>query len=129
MLVSNSSNGTYVNENKLVKNEVAELKHEARISVLGTDLELFWFLDEKAMRENQRYPKDISKHFAIGNIVGSGTFAKVRKGFLKKEGTPVALKFVDKNKLRWTFQYSEQDLVAIKSEVEILSNLHHILRV
>ena len=125
MLQCNSANGTYVNEKKLGKGEVTELKTEARISVLGSDLELFWFIDEKAMKENQRYPREISKYFAIGNIVGSGTFAKVRKGFLKKEGTPVAIKFIDKNKLRWAYQYNEQDLISIKSEVQILSNLNH----
>ena len=116
IIQSNSANGTYVNDGSrvrwLVKGEVTELKHEARISVLGSDLELFWFIDEKAMKENQMYPRDISRHFAIGNIVGSGTFAKVRKGFLKQDGTPVALKFIDKNKLRWTFQYSEEDLAS-----------------
>ena len=124
-LQCNSSNGTYVNEKKLVKGEVMELKTEARISVLGPDLELFWYIDEKAMRGNQRYPRDISKHFAIGNIIGSGTFAKVRKGYVKKDGKPVAIKFIDKNKLRWTYQYSEHDIKSIRSEVQILSTLDH----
>ena len=124
-LQSKSMNGTYVNGKNLVKGDEMELRSEARISVLSPDLEMFWYIDEKAMRENMRYPKEIVKQFVVGNIVGCGTFGKVRKGFLKSDGTPVALKFIDKNKLRWTYQWKEQDLLSIRSEVEILSKLSH----
>ena len=54
-LQSNSMNGTFVNGKQLTKGEVAELKSEDRISVLGPELELFWYINEKDMRENSSF--------------------------------------------------------------------------
>ena len=85
-LQSNSMNGTFVNGKQLTKGEVAELKSEDRISVLGSELELFWYINEKDMRENSSYPVDIYNTYVIGNIVGKGTFGVVRKGFWKHDG-------------------------------------------
>ena len=75
-----------VNGKQLTKGEVAELKSEDRISVLGSELELFWYINEKDMRENSSYPVDIYNTYVIGNIVGKGTFGVVRKGFWKHDG-------------------------------------------
>ena len=62
MLQCNSANGTYVNEKKLGKGEVTELKTEARISVLDSDLELFWFTDVKALKEK---PEILKRNFYV----------------------------------------------------------------
>ena len=126
-LVNKSGNGTFVNGTSVPKDEDRYLKNGSRISILSQDLELFWYIDEDGMLMENNYPAHLVSRYVIGNVVGEGTFGVVRKGFDKINETyrPVALKFVNKAKLRFTYQWSEEDEAKMMTEVKILRQMNH----
>ena len=126
-LENKSSNGTFVNGTSVSKDEERCLKNGSRISILSQDLELFWYIDEDGMLMENNYPAHLVSRYIIGNVVGEGTFGVVRKGFDKINETfrPVALKFVNKAKLRFTYQWSDEDEAKMMTEVKILRQMNH----
>ena len=117
-IVNKSSNGTYVKGIKLVKDDPKVLVHGDTIAVLCPDVELFWYLEEETMIYTNYFPVKIITKYLVGNEVGRGTFGVVRKGFLRSNFQPVALKFLPKS----TIQYLNSDM---STEVEILKQLVH----
>ena len=124
-LLSKSGNGTYVNGERLYKDDERILRNGARIGVLSNEIELFWYIDETASLLENTYPIPIIRRYLVGNVVGEGTFGTVRKGFSKQSLQPVALKFVNKAKLKFAYQLSEEDEAKMMTEVEILTKLDH----
>ena len=57
-------------------------------------MELFWYLDEDTMICLNSLPLKIISKYLVGNEVGRGNFAVVRKGFSRSDFQPVALKFL-----------------------------------
>ena len=117
-IVSKSGNGTFVQGKKLVMNNPKVLEHGDTIAVLCRDVELFWYLEEEPMIYTSYYPVKIITKYLVGNEVGRGTFGVVRKGFLRSNFQPVALKFLPKSAI----QFLNSDL---STEVEILKQLAH----
>ena len=77
-------------------------------------MELFWYLDEDTMICLNSLPLKIISKYLVGNEVGRGNFAVVRKGFSRSDFQPVALKFLQKT----------NDLY-MDGEVDILRQLNH----
>ena len=117
-------NGTFVNGIKLNREVSKCLYHGDVISILQVELEMFCYLDESQMM-NRNYPLRIITKYLVGNIVGSGSYSVVRKGFTRNTFTPVAMKFVKKTQLPgWPgWLVGNDDMV--RSEVDILQQLHH----
>ena len=112
-IVSKSANGTYVHGVRLGKDDVRVLKHGDSVAVLSQDMELFWYLDEATMIYLYSFPLKIISKYLVGNEVGRGNFAVVRKGFSRSDFQPVALKF-----LQSSDSYMD-------GEVDILRQLSH----
>ena len=93
-IVSKSANGTFFDGVRLGKDEVRKLRHGDSIAVLSQDMELFWYLDEDTMICLNSLPLKIISKYLVGNEVGRGNFAVVRKGFSRSDFQPVALKFL-----------------------------------
>jgi len=123
-IVDRSMNGTFVNGIRLSKDISKRLYHGDVISILQLDLEMFCYLDEAQMM-NRNYPLRIITKYLVGNVVGSGSYSDVRKGFTRSDFTPVAMKFIKKNQLpSWLcFLGGKED--SVRSEVDILQQLHH----
>ena len=117
-IVSKSSNGTFVQGKKLTKDIPKVLEHGDTVGVLCRDIELFWYLEEETMIYTNHFPVKIVTKYLVGNEVGRGTFGVVRKGFLRSNFQPVALKFLPKSAI----QYLNSEL---STEVEILKELVH----
>ena len=113
-IVSKSANGTYVHGVRLGKDDVRVLKHGDSVAVLSQDMELFWYLDGATMIYLYSFPLKIISKYLVGNEVGRGNFAVVRKGFSRSDFQPVALKFLQKT----------NDLY-MDGEVDILRQLNH----
>jgi calcium/calmodulin-dependent protein kinase I len=62
---------------------------------------------------------DINKDYKIGSTLGSGSFAVVKHGIDRSNGTEVAVKVIDKSKL------TKEDEDALLTEVEILGSVNH----
>ena len=123
-IVNKSANGTFVINQKTRKNQKLDkddpklLKHGDVIAVLSRDVELFWYLEEDTMRND--YPLEIINKYLVGNKIGIGSFAVVRKGFTRGSFEPVALKFLSP---QWPQSYNSDLSSALSSEVEILKQL------
>ena len=117
-IVGKSGNGTFVQGRKLTKDEPKVLNHGDSIAVLCRDIELFWYLEEETMIYMNLFPVKIITKYLVGNEVGRGTFGVVRKGFVRSNFQPVALKFLPKSAI----QFLNSDL---STEVEILKKLTH----
>lgn len=112
-IVGKSSNGTFVQGNKLIENTPKVLKHGDMVAVLFKNVELFCYLEEEMM-----LPVEIITKYCVGNEVGRGTFGVVKEGFVRSNFEPVAFKFLSKS----VVQFLNSDL---STEVKILKQLNH----
>ena len=76
-------------------------------------------------RKKKENEKNIEKEFKIGNYLikktlGKGTFGKVKLGIYLPNNQKVAIKILDKNKLK-----EEDDIIRLKREFEMLSQFNH----
>jgi len=117
-----SMNGTFLNCVRLKKDIARRLNHGDMISILQAEFLFFSYLDEIQLR-NLNYPVEILRKYVVGNIVGSGSYSVVRKGFARNTKSQVALKFIKKNNHRWCENADESE--NLLSEVDILKQLHH----
>jgi len=123
-ILDKSMNGSFLNGERLRGGVAKRLNHGDTISILQQHFELFCYLDEyQMMRKN--YPLRIITKYLVGNIVGSGAYAVVRKGFTRSTFTPVAMKFIKKNQLPSFYGWMAGDNDAARKEVNILQQLHH----
>jgi len=60
-----------------------------------------------------------TRYYKIGDVLGEGSFAVVKKAIKKKTSQEFAVKMINKNQL------SEDDSIALKNEVEILNQIDH----
>jgi len=117
-----SMNGTYLNCVRLKKDIARRLNHGDMISILQAEFLFFSYFDETQLR-NLNYPLEIVRKYVVGNIVGSGSYSVVRKGFTRNTKSQVALKFIKKSNHRWCENSEDSDYLL--TEVEILKQLHH----
>ena len=118
LIVEKSSNGTFVQGKKLIKDTPKVLEHGDMVAILYRNVELFWYLKEETMIYTNHFPAKIITKYLVGNEVGRGTFGFVRKGFLKSSLQSVAFKFLSKSAIK----FIDSDL---STEVEILKQLDH----
>ena len=64
--------------------------------------------------------EDIEKHYQIREDLGEGTFSVVRLSIHKMTGEKVAIKILDKNKIK-----GEEDFERMSREIRILRKLRH----
>eukprot|EP00038_Savillea_parva_P026347 m.53365 g.53365 ORF g.53365 m.53365 type:complete len:591 (+) comp7450_c0_seq1:309-2081(+) len=79
-------------------------------------------MSERARAKTRKYPKELEDLFDMdrADTIGSGGFAKVKKAKHKITGEKVAIKIMDKAKLRET-----NDLERVAHEIEALKILNH----
>ena len=124
-VVNKSGNGTFVNGDKLGVGEQRLIRNGDRVSILSQEMELFWYIDRNAMMMDTTYPVKIVSKYIVGNVVGEGVFGTVRKAYSKDNLKPVALKFINKKRLKFQFQMRDEDLRSITNEVKILQKIDH----
>jgi len=118
-IMNKSMNGTFLNKERLGQGVAKRLNHGDTISLLHPELDMFCYLDEVQMM-GRNYPLRIITKYLVGNVVGEGAYAVVRKGFTRNNYTPVALKFIKRNQLANILGNG-----TVSSEVNILRQLHH----
>lgn len=65
-------------------------------------------------------PQQSLGHFILGKTLGEGTFGKVRLGTHILTGEKVAVKVLEKSKIK-----DKKDVERINREIKILKKLHH----
>ncbi|XP_061418441.1 serine/threonine-protein kinase Chk2-like [Lethenteron reissneri] len=115
-----SSNGTYINGEKVGKNKRHVLTNNAEISIALATHRAFVFSNLERYEESH-WPEEIKKKYIITHTLGSGVFGEVKLAFHKGSEKKVAIKVVPKRGLPIP-QSSCRD---VKTEADILKKLKH----
>ncbi|KAK9477085.1 kinase-like domain-containing protein [Lipomyces japonicus] len=125
LIEDTSTNGTYLNQAKLVKNRSSLLTHGDEIGIgMGVPEDEIRFIVRiptlsinKSKREESLLDKGIYGRIDMRGMVGKGAFATVRRGVDRKTGEVVAVKVIPRSRI--------MKGLGVKREVEILMKLDH----
>jgi len=95
VLMDLSSNGTFVNELKIGKNNRYQLNHGDVISLTDPNLSVYTFLLDTAMKT--LYPEMVEAGYLVGRQVGEGVSAVVREAYTLTGNCKKAVKFIKKH--------------------------------
>mmetsp|Transcript_20479 Transcript_20479/g.78518 ORF Transcript_20479/g.78518 Transcript_20479/m.78518 type:complete len:508 (+) Transcript_20479:182-1705(+) len=118
-----SSNGTFLNKEKITKGEQRMLRDKDIISLVHPtpDKLAFQYEDFTAANNTPAWKKGIASRYDIIKELGKGSFSVVMLGISKKTRQKVALKIIDKKKY-WNMSKTSEQLAR---EVSILQKLKH----
>jgi serine/threonine/tyrosine protein kinase RAD53 len=117
-----STNGTWVNQQRIVKGQNYILSQGDEISVglgVAKDVVRFIVFFPKISERNDENNEGIHKEFSIKNeVVGQGAFAVVKKAVERSTGKTYAVKIISKRKVMGNVD-------GVARELEILEKLDH----
>ena len=137
MLRDMSSNGTFVNGVRIGQGQQIEIKNGQEIVLIRTGTERLSYLircydQDKEHAVESKDPNGPYQKYVIGQALGSGAYATVKKCVLKTTGAVYAIKVVDKHK--FALNKGEQDgapadpaklSANLNAEANILRSLDH----
>ncbi|VVC26639.1 Hypothetical protein CINCED_3A013524 [Cinara cedri] len=110
-ITDTSSNGTYLNDEKMGKDCRWILSNNDKISVVSKNNYVYTFTEKHADYLN--FPEKVRKQFSVHGILGTGSYGEVRLAFDKKTSKSLALKKV------------KRESCIVLREPDILSSLSH----
>lgn len=116
-----SSNGTYVNGDKLGHGSSVLLKSGDKVSFAKTGGSYIfrYCIDEK---NDEKKKKSLFDEYIIGKQLGSGHYAVVKEATNRMTGDIVAVKIFHPNK---TSQDSKEDEAKLQQEIDLLLSIDH----
>lgn len=123
-LLDSSSNGTYVNGDKVGKNNKYILENNAEIALPCKNNRVFIYIDTNA-KEDMSIPNEVRQKYIISKQLGRGTYGEVRLCFTKGTCTRFAMKIVAKKRLTHNGPQALIFNENMKTECLILQRLHH----
>jgi len=113
-------NGTTVNSIMLKEHQKLTLSNNDSIVVRKEDNQSceIIFVSNPSFNTNER---TINSKYELKDIIGSGSFATVKKAVRKSDGAEFAIKIIDTSK----FHFNEVAKIGFKREIELLQKLHH----
>uniref|UniRef100_A0A5K3FSS2 Protein kinase domain-containing protein n=1 Tax=Mesocestoides corti TaxID=53468 RepID=A0A5K3FSS2_MESCO len=116
-----SSNGTFINRQKIGKRGKQPLKNNDEISLATMNYRCFMFVVLSSLQD--RFPVAVTSKYTISRCLGSGACGEVYEVFGRESSQRYALKAVRKT----TFPSSSENghCNRVQSEVEILKKLNH----
>ncbi|CAH3110770.1 unnamed protein product [Porites lobata] len=116
-----SSNGTFVNGEKIGKNNTHPLKNNDEISLSLKKHKAYVFQNiSQADEEFKSLPEELMEKYILSKSIGRGACGEVRLAFSKGDCQKFAVKIISKKK----FSVGPKQ-AAMRDEVEILKKLHH----
>uniref|UniRef100_A0A0A9XSM7 Ovarian-specific serine/threonine-protein kinase Lok n=1 Tax=Lygus hesperus TaxID=30085 RepID=A0A0A9XSM7_LYGHE len=109
-----SSNGTFVNRQKVGKGEKMVISSDDEISFALADFKVFVYIDSKD--SSQWMPNSLSRKYHLIKHLGAGGFAEVKLVLDKKSCTKLAMKRLNKTGIE------EKTII---NEIQILRGLKH----
>lgn len=111
-----STNGTFLNGSRLVKNKSYMLVNADEIAVgIGVAADEIRFIVKNPRSARTMNSDGIHAKYDFGDVLGSGAFAVVKKAVEKSTGKSFAVKIIAKNKV--------SSSLAVQREVQILQKL------
>ncbi|XP_074641732.1 serine/threonine-protein kinase Chk2-like isoform X2 [Tubulanus polymorphus] len=123
-LEDKSSNGAFVNGEKVGKDAKQVLNNNDEIGLSLIKNKAFVFLDLLAS-DNNRFPKEISKKYTVTKVLGRGACGEVRLAFQKGTCSKYAVKIISKKAFSLGGQNHQNISPQIQSEIAIMKSLKH----
>jgi len=116
-----SSNGTFVNGEKIGRNNTHPLNNNDEISLSLKKHKAYVFQNvSQADEEFKSLPEDLREKYVLSTVIGRGACGQVRLAFSKGTCQKFAVKIISKK----TFSVGPRQ-ASLRDEVEILKRLHH----
>ncbi|XP_027059568.1 serine/threonine-protein kinase Chk2-like [Pocillopora damicornis] len=116
-----SSNGTFINGQKIGKNNTQPLNNNDEISLSLKKHKAYVFQNiNQADQEFSLLPEDLKEKYVMSRFLGRGACGEVRLAFSRGSCKKFAVKIISKK----TFSVGPRQ-AALRDEVEILKKLHH----
>ena len=127
-LVDLSSNGTYVNEMLVGRDEAkqgrsARLVHGDTIGLLELDFTVYYFMQESAMK--LQHPQELGSRYLVGRLLGSGAAGTVYEVFRRTDHARRAVKVIENEEDSIGSDNSHTDNSELLQEVEVLKGVEH----
>ncbi|KDQ97283.1 serine/threonine-protein kinase Chk2 [Zootermopsis nevadensis] len=124
-----SSNGTYVNSEKIGKGNKRILKNNDHISLASPQFKVYVYVD--ASDDGRNFPEEIRSEYIVTKELGAGACGKVYLVFEKKTCNRYAMKVVQKKRFNSIKGQNRNNPDKTLNEVNILRALKHpcIIRV
>lgn len=116
-LKDRSSNGTWVNGQKVGKDKMWPLEHNAEICFAGPVKKVFVFMSSESQTE--QFPPQLTSKYTVSKVLGKGACGEVRLGFRIPDLHRVAIKIICK---RTTNTINNS---SVMNEVRILQSVSH----
>ncbi|KAL8594487.1 hypothetical protein ACOMHN_024932 [Nucella lapillus] len=129
-LEDKSSNGTFVNGEKVGKGNRQVLSNSDEIALAMKKNKAYMFMDLNA-KEDSDFPKELTDKYTITRLLGRGACGEVRLAFLKGSCERFACKIISKKKFSVGGTSAVNMSSQVMVEVQILKSLNHpcIIRV
>lgn len=126
-LKDKSTNGTFINGEKIGKNKTQVLNNDDEIGLSFKKNKVFAFNDKGESDKNDRLPEDFKQKYTMSKLLGRGACGEVKLAFEKETCKRYAVKIISKK----TFSVGPQLGRAAMEEVRIIKSMHHpcIIRV
>lgn len=118
-----SSNGTFIDGEKLGKGRVQALKNNNEISLAKPENRAYIFID-LSNKEDTNLPPQIKINYTITKTLGVGAYGQVKLAFEKNTCEKCAIKIIQKKKFTINGRNNHPN-TQILSEVNILKKLEH----
>ncbi|KAM7426213.1 Checkpoint kinase 2 [Porites harrisoni] len=118
-----SSNGTFVNGEKIGKNNTHPLKNNDEISLSLKKHKAYVFQNISQLEADEEFkslPEELKEKYIMSKTIGRGACGEVRLAFSRGDCQKFAVKIISKKK----FSVGPKQ-AAMRDEVEILKKLHH----
>lgn len=116
-----SSNGTFVNGEKIGRDNTHPLSNNDEISLSLKKHKAYVFQNvSQADEEFKSLPEDLREKYVLSTVIGRGACGEVRLAFSKGNCKKFAVKIISKKK----FSVGPRQ-ASLRDEVEILKRLHH----
>jgi len=121
-LKDTSSNGTWVNANKVGRNNLWPLEHNSEICFASCKKKVFVFM---SIEENSgKFPLELTSKYTVSKVLGRGACGEVRLGFRIPDIRRVAIKIISKRIPSPTLT-GFTNSSSVLNEVKILQSVNH----
>lgn len=117
-----SSNGTFINGDKIGKGRIQALKNNCEISLAKKENKAYIFVNTSDKNDDSNYPIELRQKYTVTEKIGSGAYGEVRLAFEKFTRNKYAIKIIQKKRMTMNKNTGNKEILG---EAEILKKLNH----
>jgi len=126
-ITDTSTNGTFINGQVIGKGKTKQIYHGQEIGFIINSKRghsgAYIIIIPRPNEVPGEYERSIEEDYEIGELLGSGNFAEVKKGIHRYSSENVAIKILEKRKLM--LKSSSKMVISLEREINILKSIKH----